>query len=320
LVDFFSREGKKLGDKASLQRQIHDITGIPHLALQGAPLSQFNVQDRLSWVEGRQTTREEDRAYSLLGIFGVQLAPLYGEGMVAAFKRLQDELDKMDKCIQDLHLTDPRLDKKRIEESKGGLLKDSYRWILSNQEFLQWRDDRESHLLWVRGHPGKGKTMLLCGIIDELSESADNSNLLSYFFCQATDARINNATAVLQGLLSLLISQHPSLISHVQKKQGPSGQSFVKDTNAWFALTEIFADILRDPVVSDTYFVIDALDECVTGLSKLLTFIIQSSSARVKWIVSSRNWPHRRTSYACRSEHQPRAERRVCFNSSPILH
>ena len=161
MVEFFSEQGEKLGDKASLRREIREIIGIPDLALQGALLSEFNVQERLSWVESRQTTREEDRAYSLLGIFGVQLAPLCGEGMVAAFKRLQDELDMMDKYIQDLHLTDPRLDKKRIEESKGGLLKDSYRWIFSNQDFLRWRNDPESHLLWVRGHPGKGKTMLM---------------------------------------------------------------------------------------------------------------------------------------------------------------
>jgi NACHT domain len=67
-------------------------------------------------------------------------------------------------------------------------------------------------VLWIKGDPGKGKTMLLCGIIDEMSALArlrDQSanTLLSFFFCQATDSRINNAAAVLRGLIYLLINQ-----------------------------------------------------------------------------------------------------------------
>ncbi len=46
-----------------------------------------------------------------------------------------DEISKLEKCMQDLHLTNPRDDKKRIEDTKGGLLEDSYRWILENSDF-----------------------------------------------------------------------------------------------------------------------------------------------------------------------------------------
>lgn len=105
-------------------------------------MSQFGVNERLSWIDRRQTKLEEDKAYLLLGIFGVYVAPLYGEGMATAFKRLRDEIDKMEKCIQDLRLTDPRDDKKRIEETQGGLLEDSYRWILDNADFQRWRNDQ----------------------------------------------------------------------------------------------------------------------------------------------------------------------------------
>ncbi|KAK3695880.1 hypothetical protein B0T22DRAFT_489093 [Podospora appendiculata] len=51
-------------------------------------------------------------------------------------------------------------DKKRIEMEQGGLLKDSYRWVLSNVQFQQWRDGEDNRLLWIKGDPGKGKTML----------------------------------------------------------------------------------------------------------------------------------------------------------------
>ncbi|KAF2686634.1 hypothetical protein K458DRAFT_362825 [Lentithecium fluviatile CBS 122367] len=293
-VEFFSRERKRLGDKRSLRRQIHEITVIPELVLQGTPLSQFSVNDRLSWIEYRQTKLEEDRAYSLLGIFDVHIPPIYGEGTASAFKRLREEIGKLEKCMQDLRLTDPRDDKKRIEDTKGGLLEDSYYWILENPDFRQWRDDENSRLLWIKGDPGKGKTMLLCGIINELGKSMMKTDQLSYFFCQATDSRINNATAVLRGLLYLLINQQPSLVSQIQKKYDHAGKALFEDANAWVALSKIFTDIVRDPSLNSTYFIIDALDECVVELPKLLDFIVLMSSIsfRVKWIVSSRNEAH----------------------------
>jgi hypothetical protein len=93
-VEFFSRDGKRLGDKGSLEQQIHEITGIAVQALRGSPLSQFSDDERRSWAEKRETTIEEDLAYCLLGIFGVFLPLIPGEGKEHAFRRLQDEIDK----------------------------------------------------------------------------------------------------------------------------------------------------------------------------------------------------------------------------------
>ncbi|OCK74462.1 HET-domain-containing protein, partial [Lepidopterella palustris CBS 459.81] len=296
-VEFFSKEWKPLGDKGSLEQQIHEITGIAVSAFRNVPLSQFNVEERLSWIELRHTKREEDKAYSLLGIFDVSMSLIYGEGEEKAFRRLREEIDKPSKnqeCIRNLRLTDPRDDKKRVEETKGGLLEDSYHWILEHSDFQQWRNDQQSRLLWVKGDPGKGKTMLLCGIINELEKTIAVSDLLSYFFCQATDSRINNATAVLRGLVYLLVDQQPSLISHIRKKYDHAGKTLFEDANTWVALSEIFTSILQDPSLNSAYVIIDALDECVADLPKLLDFIVQKSSVspRIKWIVSSRNWPH----------------------------
>jgi hypothetical protein len=97
LVEFFSREGKQLGDKKTLERQIHEITGISRLALRGTPLSKFDVDERLSWAENRQSTRKEDEAYSLLGIFDIYMPLIYGEGRENAFKRLKEEINKSSK-------------------------------------------------------------------------------------------------------------------------------------------------------------------------------------------------------------------------------
>ncbi|KAH6880343.1 quinon protein alcohol dehydrogenase-like superfamily [Thelonectria olida] len=194
------------------------------------------------------------------------------------------------RCLTDLRLTDPRDDKSRIEDTKGGLLEASYRWIRDHETFRQWRSGEEGTLLWIKGDPGKGKTMLLCGIIDELK--TEPGACLAYFFCQAADDRLNNATAVLRGLVWLLISQEPSLISHIQKKYDHSGRALFEDGNSWYAMSDIFKDILQSmPLQKYTLLVVDGLDECRTRLQELLRLIIQtSSSCRAKWIISSRNW------------------------------
>jgi hypothetical protein len=73
--------------------------------------------------------------------------------------------------------------------------------------------------------------MLMCGIIDELRKSRPKTGHLS-FFCQATDLRINSATAVLRGLLYLLVDQQPSLVLHVQKRHNHAGKALFEDANA----------------------------------------------------------------------------------------
>lgn len=99
-VEFFSIEGELLGDKKSLERQIHDITGIPISALQGTPPSEFSVTKRFSWAAKRETKKEEDKAYSLLGIFGVFLPLIYGEGQKNAFRRLREEVERSVKSYE----------------------------------------------------------------------------------------------------------------------------------------------------------------------------------------------------------------------------
>jgi hypothetical protein len=91
-VEFFSREGDLLGDKHSLVQEISEITNIPTEALKGRTMSLFCVEDRIAWANRRETTREEDKAYSLLGIFGIFMSPIYGEGQENAFKRLRKKI------------------------------------------------------------------------------------------------------------------------------------------------------------------------------------------------------------------------------------
>ena len=88
-VEFFSYDRQRLGDRASLRQQVHEITGIPTLALQGGSLDGFSVEERMSWAAKRSTKREEDMEYCLLGIMGVYLPLIYGEGKENALARLE---------------------------------------------------------------------------------------------------------------------------------------------------------------------------------------------------------------------------------------
>ncbi|KAF2687612.1 kinesin light chain 1 [Lentithecium fluviatile CBS 122367] len=93
-VEFFSKNGKRLGSRISLVREIHEITKIPIGGLRGQGLTDFSVEERMSWAANRTTTLEEDRVYCLLGIFGVFLSLIYGEGEVHASLRLKEEIEK----------------------------------------------------------------------------------------------------------------------------------------------------------------------------------------------------------------------------------
>ncbi|KAF6825135.1 vegetative incompatibility protein HET-E-1 [Colletotrichum musicola] len=185
-------------------------------------------------------------------------------------------------------LSDPRFDKDRIIRTNGHLLKDSYLWVLGNETFQRWRADEGGRLLWVRGDPGKGKTMLLCGIIEELQKEDPGSRLV-YFFCQATDAKLNTATAVLRGLLYLMIKDEPDLIKNLRETY--HGRQLFEDSNGWDVLCSMVTFVLTTGSSRGSTVIIDALDECTEDRANLLEFIVRLRSTSSRVIVSSRNWP-----------------------------
>ena len=93
-IEFFAKEGKRLGSRISLEREIYEITEVPIEALRGQHLSKFSVEERMSWATKRKTTFKEDKVYCLLGIFGVYLPLIYGEGEAYAKVRLREEIHR----------------------------------------------------------------------------------------------------------------------------------------------------------------------------------------------------------------------------------
>ena len=198
------------------------------------------------------------------------------------------------KCLSDLRLTDPCDDMRRIADTKGGLFRGASDWILNSDDFRQWRDADHARLLWIKGDPGKGKTMLMITIVEELERQRSlSSTALSYFFCQGTDENLNHAAAVLRGLIYTLCDQQPLLASHLRARYDHAGARLFQDANSFYALSKVLENILQDDRLQRAYLVVDALDECVAGRDQLLRLITGHviASPRIKWIVSSRNVP-----------------------------
>ena len=92
-VVFYNQSWSKLGTRKALSAKLSKWTSIHISILRGAPPSEYSIAQRMSWASKRVTTRPEDIAYCLLGIFDVSMPILYGEGE-KAFLRLQEEIIK----------------------------------------------------------------------------------------------------------------------------------------------------------------------------------------------------------------------------------
>jgi hypothetical protein len=140
-VDFFDKGWNWIGSKASLDELIKATTGISDLLNYKAA----SVAQKMSWASKRETTRIEDQAYCLLGLFGVYMAPLYGEGE-SAFLRLQMEIiNKVD--------DDSILAWDRDSQSGSGLLATSPKDFAycSSIVRLIWDTERPPYTMTSRG-------------------------------------------------------------------------------------------------------------------------------------------------------------------------
>ncbi|KAL2889580.1 Vegetative incompatibility protein HET-E-1 [Ceratocystis lukuohia] len=243
-------------------------------------IDQCNTQESKIWLQSLKDTT---------GVLQQSLQNIEKTAQKQIEQRAKTHKDDHDKqCLSDLHITDPQIDKKNIEEQKGGLLKDCYEWIFNHRNFRRFQSETESRILWIRGHVGKGKTMVLCGLINELESYSPAP--VAYFFCQAIHGwRLSAATSVLRGLIYHLARQNPQLTKYVREKHDDHKNVF-NSADAWKNLCEIMTQMLNDPILENVILIVDALDECSQELESLLGFITRPSSA--KWILSSRNWSY----------------------------
>ncbi|KAF2993734.1 hypothetical protein E8E13_000107 [Curvularia kusanoi] len=169
-VEFFSREGQRIGDKASLDQLLHRITKIPLTALRNGDLDQFSISERREWAKNRTTKEEEDIVYCLLGILGISMPTPYNEGRENAERRLQDEIEHSSSapCIipfsQNVSFAGRE---SQIAELKAKLF--SNKWTTT--------------MLAVAGPSGTGKSQLAL----EIAHRTRRNRRCSVFWIDATD-------------------------------------------------------------------------------------------------------------------------------------
>ncbi|KAF3212416.1 hypothetical protein TWF106_009786 [Orbilia oligospora] len=202
---------------------------------------------------------------------------------------------------------DSEVEKTGIERRKDKLINGSYQWVKDHQIFKYWLTTG-SQILHLIGGAGKGKTMIMIGLINEFESDTkvhrEKDNELreilclpgpvyfSYFLCQGTNEHLNSAHSVLKGLLLLLLRKHQNLTIHLQKRYDLIGADSFASMIDINLLQLVLFEILDDPSDPSVVFCIDALDECFVGNRDLMAFIRKSvdHSPRIKWLLSSR--PH----------------------------
>jgi hypothetical protein len=183
----------------------------------------------------------------------------------------------------------------RIEQDKGGLLKNCSAWILNDPQLQSWAESKDARLLWIKGDPGKGKTMLMIGLVDMLTDQLKSSSALSYFFCQNAVPHLNNGVSVLRGLIWKLLWNRPILREYIPDeyscKSKDGGKKILEGLNAFSILKTMLSAMLRDSSLETVYLVVDALDECDRDSNPLIKWIAKDASeplSKAKWLISSR--------------------------------
>jgi hypothetical protein len=198
----------------------------------------------------------------------------------------------MYQIITQLHWPNPDVVKNRLMEKKDKLLSTAIEWIFQDTErFLNWQNNSEMSLLWIKGGAGKGKTMMTIGITERILSASDNSVGVTFFFCQNADSQLNTIAAILKGLILRLLSQNRGLADVLLNRWDRKTKHFTEDMNVWQTLWDLFLEMLDHCRPRKVYVVIDALDECDDkDMADFLGRVVRRGlyKSRVKWLLTSR--------------------------------
>jgi hypothetical protein len=290
-VEFFSQHGVRLGDKRSLEHHIHARTRIPITALRGSSLSNFTVDERMSWIHGRQTKYEEDKAYSLQGIFDIFVLPNYGEGEDNAFARLREEINKRFSALQLLPVAEDAIFNSYRRQHEPTCLPDTRVGIL--HDIHAWADGTHERVIyWLNGLAGTGKSTIARTIARHYFEK---KRLGASFFFTRGGGDVGNARKFFTTIASQLAHNVPTLNQYVCN-------AIAEQSNiASLSLDDQWRQLILNPLLrlagdqSRPLFVlvIDALDECGddSNVRLILNLLVEARrirSVRLRIFLTSR--------------------------------
>ena len=267
VVRFYASEGKFLGTKQELHDEIFLACGV------SARVDPFNVTvaERFRWSLNRQTTKEEDKSYCLVGLLEVSLLFNYGEGRHAQARLL--------KAVQEEHGTRAlrEIESQFITETSQLTIEAfmdmlSFRsmnvrretiseqfpatceWLLYHTDYQRWLR-KETCLLWIKGGPGTGKSTLM-----KFAES--RSDGISFYFNARGEVIEQTTLGMYRSLLWQLLRRNPHLhqcvLDHVNQQITFGRWSMT--VHGLQACLRHAVTLLGEPA----HCWIDALDECET--------------------------------------------------------
>ncbi|EXJ62786.1 hypothetical protein A1O7_03225 [Cladophialophora yegresii CBS 114405] len=328
-VEFFSQEEERLGNKETLEKQIHEITGIPIGALRGSSLSQFSVEERMRWVAKRNTKKKEDKAYCLLGIFGVSMPLIYGEGEKKALDRLQREIDesrssptissdgnvvfdsrRRSMAVHEQEKYQRLLDSLTFERMDARLLNianalpQTCRWVFDEKEFRTWitRNEIEDNhgFLWIKGKPGSGKSTIMKEALKKIKREQPRDIIISYFFnARAPGLLEKSSVGMYRSLVRQILQARSELQGHFFQMFAMKDRGGLVDEWTPAELQGFLTDVVESLGDRTLDVFIDALDEGdETDVRHLVTFLEELSQRAVscptslRICLSSRHYPH----------------------------
>ncbi|KIL90265.1 hypothetical protein FAVG1_05995 [Fusarium avenaceum] len=265
-VEFFCVNGTKLGDKESLETSIQEITGIPYRALRGDPLAVFTVAERFTWTENRQTTRREDNAYCLLGIFNVFMPLIYGEGD-NAIVRLKEEIEKKHAEIAKLEeiLTTLPI---AAEAAFNSLNNQHEPTCLSNtrsellEDIAEWAGTADDKcIFWLNGIAGTGKSTIARTVARNFY---DRGILGASFFFSRGGGDLGNANRLVTTLARQLANKVPAVrhyICDAISEQTDIAEHSLRDQWEQLIINPL-SKLSRSSCPPTVVLILDALDEC----------------------------------------------------------
>ncbi|KAH0557097.1 hypothetical protein GP486_005115 [Trichoglossum hirsutum] len=195
------------------------------------------------------------------------------------------------KCVRALNAPNFAAFKDNVEDAAPG----TFRWLLQNEQIKSWISKEDFPLLWIRGSPGQGKTVLSKFLLDYLSTRPSGSlsdAKVIYFFCYDQDERFRTSTSVFRSLIKQLLTS--SNFFRVADIFDTDPSAATSEDSLW----EILRAMFDESSFGTIYCIIDALDECEEGSRKRLllriTRLVRSMSRKrgevpmIKLLVTSR--------------------------------
>jgi hypothetical protein len=310
-VEFYARNQQYIGSRKELCREIHDITKINVEALNGRPLEEFSLSARRRWALGRETTVPEDSAYAMMGLCGVVIIPYYGEDKDQAWRRLDREIRKQwgEKALDRPAADDDAWRRTMVERlhfsgmnAKRTAIKTAVRgtcdWVAKHPAYIAWLDDESqlhNSLLWIRGKPGAGKSVLMRHIDRSVSRDKGLQDICISFYFNSRGERLEKSLfGMYRSLLAQLLSEQPELQVVLDKTHDLS----VENDTTMRELQRLFRAAVIRLKDKHLYCFIDALDECRQHDVQEMIYLLQDDmneaveeGIAINFCFASRHYP-----------------------------